>query len=248
VSNSDSVGRLSKLANKVHIPYDEKFSALSVNVSALFTSYLLGERAVVLQSVTPQMDVNCQRIIWRIAQQLREQASYLEIVPGMNNLTVQFDPKKFQAQVIIDQLQEFTNSTKAAEFEPRDIQIPVKYGGQYGPDLTLVAAHCQLTPEQVIELHSTGVYLVYFLGFQPGFAYLGGLAPQLTTPRRAEPRIRIEAGAVGIGGNQTGIYPSASPGGWQIIGQTNLSLFDAQRPQPSLLQPGDIVRFIVEHW
>ena len=217
-------------------------------MSALFTSYSLGERAVVLQSLDPQISEECQRIIWRIAQQLREQLCYVDIVPGMNNLTVLFDPQKFQAQHILKQLHAFADSTKALEFEPREIQIPVKYGGSYGPDLARVAEHCQLDPDEIIALHSAGTYLVYFLGFQPGFAYLGGLAPQLTTPRRAEPRIRIEAGAVGIGGNQTGIYPAASPGGWQIIGQTSVTLFDAKRAQPSLLQPGDVVRFIVEHW
>jgi KipI family sensor histidine kinase inhibitor len=156
-------------------------------VSALFTSYPLGERAVVLQSVDPQVSENCQRIIWRIAQQLREQRCYVDIVPGMNNLTVLFDPQKFQTQHILKQLHTLAESTKALEFEPREIQIPVKYGGQYGPDLAFVAEHCQLDVDEVIALHRAGSYLVYFLGFQPGFAYLGGLAPQLTTPRRAEP-------------------------------------------------------------
>lgn len=95
-------------------------------------------------------------------------------------------------------------------------------------------------------MHSQAEYLVYFLGFQPGFAYLGGLPQQLHTPRRAEPRLKIEAGSVGIGGSQTGVYPAASPGGWQIIGRTTLALFNPRQNPPTALQAGDIVRFVIE--
>ena len=127
----------------------------------------------------------------------------------------------------------------------RVVEIPVRYGGDDGPDLADVAAHTGLTPEEVVRRHSAGTYTVYFLGFQPGFAYLGGLDPALATPRRTEPRLAVPAGAVGIGGEQTGVYPAAAPGGWQLIGRTELPLFLPERDPPSLLAPGDTVRFVV---
>lgn len=200
-----------------------------------------------MQSNSSQINENCQRIMWGIAQKLRALNHCIDIVPGMNNLSAIVDPQRHSATAMLDILRELASTTQALEFQARQVQIPVHYGGEYGPDLDLVARHCQLSPKEVIALHSQTDYLVYFLGFQPGFAYLGGLAPALHTPRRADPRLQIAAGSVGIGGSQTGIYPAASPGGWQIIGRTNLRLFDAQQSKPSLLQPGDIVRFVAKN-
>jgi KipI family sensor histidine kinase inhibitor len=130
------------------------------------------------------------------------------------------------------------------EARPRTIEIPVSYGGDAGPDLTTVARHCGLSEHDVIERHAGGDYTVYCLGFQPGFAYLGGLDDTLATPRRPEPRLSVPAGSVCIGGVQTGIYPAATPGGWQIIGRTALRLFDPLRDPPTLLQAGDRIRFL----
>jgi len=121
--------------------------------------------------------------------------------------------------------------------------IPVCYGGEYGPDLDAVAAHCRMTADEVVARHQAGDYRVAMIGFAPGFAYLLGLDAALHMPRRASPRLRIPAGSVAIGGAQTGIYPSELPAGWQIIGRTPLSLFDAGRDPPCLLAPGDQVRF-----
>lgn len=118
------------------------------------------------------------------------------------------------------------------------------YGGAAGPDLDDVAQHCGLRPREVVELHASVDYVVWFLGFQPGFPYLGGLPERLASPRRAEPRLVVPAGSVGIGGSQTGIYPLPTPGGWQLIGHTPLPLFDPTRKTPVLLAPGDIVRFV----
>jgi KipI family sensor histidine kinase inhibitor len=127
--------------------------------------------------------------------------------------------------------------------ESRLMEVPVCYGGEFGPDLGAVARHCGLTEDQVIARHAAAEYLVYFLGFSPGFPYLGGMDPALETPRQASPRKSVAAGSVAIGGNQTGIYPLASPGGWRIIGRTPLRLFDARRRPPELLRMGDSVRF-----
>lgn len=122
--------------------------------------------------------------------------------------------------------------------------IGVRYGREHGPDLDAVAEHAELTPRQVIELHSTVEYRVAMLGFAPGFPYLLGLDPRIAMPRLATPRQRVEAGSVGIGGAQAGIYPRPGPGGWRIIGRTDALLFDPARDPPSLLAPGDRVRFV----
>ncbi|MGQ8873774.1 5-oxoprolinase subunit PxpB [Paenibacillus sp. TSA_86.1] len=126
---------------------------------------------------------------------------------------------------------------------PRVVTIPVCYGGEFGPDLVHVAHEHGLTIEEVIAIHSSVDYLVHMIGFAPGFPYLGGLPEQIATPRRATPRLRVEAGTVGIGGTQTGVYPVSTPGGWQCIGRTPLRLFDPEANPPSLLEAGDIVRF-----
>ena len=122
-------------------------------------------------------------------------------------------------------------------------EIPVCYGGEFGPDLNEVARHCGLPPEAVIDLHSRGDYLVHAVGFAPGFPYLGGLNEKLRTPRRPAPRLRVPKGSVGIGWTQTGIYPLETPGGWQLIGRTPVELFRPNESMPSLLKVGDRVRF-----
>lgn len=124
------------------------------------------------------------------------------------------------------------------------IEIPVTYGGEAGPDLEEVARWHQLSVAEVIEIHAGALYDVYMVGFLPGFAYLGGLSGRIHTPRLSVPRVKIPAGAVGIGGAQTGIYPLPSPGGWRLIGSTNVSLWNPSRKDPSLLHRGDRVRFV----
>jgi len=209
---------------------------------------LLGEDAVCMRSTAP-VCIAVQRRCWALAAALRTQAWALEVVPGMNNLTVQFDTAQQTAAGVLAQMQALwmPAAAPASDAGARVVEIPVRYGGSAGPDLAVVAAHVQMTEKEVIAAHSGADYRVYFLGFQPGFAYLGGLPPALAMPRRAEPRLAVPAGAVGIGGAQTGIYPAQSPGGWQIIGHTDIGLFDATRDPPSLLQSGDIVRFVAQH-
>ena len=123
------------------------------------------------------------------------------------------------------------------------VEIPVCYGNAFGPDLVDVAHHCRLAPEEIVAKHTAAEYRVHAVGFAPGFGYLGGLPRELHTPRRATPRLEVPAGSVGIGWQQTGVYPLASPGGWQIIGRTPLAMFRPDRESPALLSVGDTVKF-----
>lgn len=205
--------------------------------------YLLGEKTVVLE-LEPPMTLQSQQRIWGLAERLNHHEAVLEAVPGMNNLTVLLEHPQRGALNAIESLQRWWEESESLLFDPRAIDIPVTYGGEAGPDLALVASHCNMTEKQVVEAHSSASYIVYFLGFQPGFAYLGGLDEKLHVPRRAEPRLQVAVGSVGIGGAQTGIYPLSTPGGWQLIGRTSLRLFNPQSMPPTLLRPGDNIRFL----
>lgn len=205
--------------------------------------YLLGETAVVLE-LEPPVTLATQKRIWRLTQRLGEIPEVVEAIPGMNNITVVLRNPHSVALDAIERLQRWWEESEALEPDSRFIEIPVVYGTAAGPDLGEVARHAGLSEKQVVELHASIDYVVWFLGFQPGFPYLGGLPERLATPRRDEPRLQVPAGSVGIGGSQTGIYPLVTPGGWQLIGHTPLPLFDPQRDAPVLLRPGDTVRFI----
>ncbi len=207
--------------------------------------YFLGETAVALALPAPAC-LRQQRRIWQLAAQLRHYPTVCDVVPGMNNLTLSLDPAHGDPEQGMAWLREGWQALAADVSAPsgRWVEIPVWYGGDAGPDLAEVARHTGLSCAEVIACHSAADYRVYFLGFQPGFAYLGGLPDCLATPRRTQPRILAPAGSVGIGGSQTGIYPANSPGGWQLIGRTPLRLFDPQGEPPSLLLPGDRIRFV----
>lgn len=164
--------------------------------------------------------------------------------PAYASLLIDFDPLQIGTEELSTEVRARLAGEPGREPAPgRVVEVPVCYGGARGVDLEAVAAHCGLTPQQVVERHAAREYLVYFLGFSPGFPYLGDLDPALATPRLPSPRKLVPAGSVGIGGAQTGIYPTASPGGWRIIGQTPYRLFDPLRHPPALLEIGDRVRF-----
>lgn len=148
-------------------------------------------------------------------------------------------------QVVSDLLNESAAAAKAGgEGSAHVVRIPVCYGGEYGPDLDYVAEYHQLTPEEVVEIHTAPEYLVYMIGFCPGFPYLGGMDKRIATPRRETPRVEIPARSIGIAGEQTGGYPICTPGGWQLIGRTPMDMFDiGNEERPSLLQAGDRVKF-----
>jgi KipI family sensor histidine kinase inhibitor len=175
----------------------------------------------------------------------------LEPIAGVRNLhpaycsvLVKFDPLQRDHDELEKLLRQYIERLEDVNLpQPREVGIPVCYGGEHGPDLNDVSAIHGITPEQVIALHSSTSYLVYFLGFVPGFAYLGGLPEALVTPRLATPRRIVPAGSVGIAGSQTGVYPVATPGGWRLLGRTPVPMFLPDRNELSLLSIGDRVRF-----
>ncbi len=167
----------------------------------------------------------------------------IEVVPTYTSIYVYYDPLKLSYQEVLDAIKPFL-SAEPKEEKPRIVEIPTVYGGEFGPDIEFVAQHNGLTTDDVIEIHSKPLYRVYMLGFTPGFAYLGGMDERIATPRLEKPRLKVPAGSVGIAGKQTGIYPIESPGGWRLIGRTPLRLFTPEKDPPTLLQPGDYVKFI----
>ena len=167
-----------------------------------------------------------------------------ETVPAFCSLTVYFNPLVLSRKKLEKHIRKLldTYRTNGAETK-RIFLIPVCYEGEYAPDMENVCHLTGLTRDQIITLHSSVDYLIYMLGFLPGFPYLGGMDPKLEVPRLDSPRTAIPAGAVGIGGKQTGIYPLASPGGWRLIGRTPVKVYDPDRPDPILYQAGDRIRF-----
>lgn len=205
--------------------------------------YMLGERALVVV-FSPPVSLGTQQKIWGLTQFLAQHPLVADLVPGMNNLTICLHQSPASQQQGLDLLAQWWAEAATLEITSRTLALPVVYGGVYGPDLVAVAVHCQLTTKQVIELHVTPLYTVYFIGFQPGFPYLAGLDVGLHCPRHAIPRQSVAAGSVGIADGQTGVYPIKSPGGWQLIGQTSVKLFTADSHNPMLLRPGDQLRFV----
>jgi len=173
-------------------------------------------------------------------------AGVVDVVPAFASVTVYYDAAHIgsyaQLCAAIEARAVRADHAVVAH-DTRLVEIPVCYGGEFGPDLAEVAAHAGVSAEAVIALHGGASYRVHVVGFAPGFAYLGGLPEKIHTPRRATPRTKVPAGTVGIGGEQTGVYPLATPGGWNLIGRTPLAMFDAVRAEPALLRVGDRVKF-----
>jgi len=212
-----------------------------------FRCYPLGDSAIVIQ-FADEISITINQKIRAIGEFLDEYTfeGFVEYVPAFSTLTIYYQPGlvSFQeletmVQEMMEELPEATAGSQSAA-----IEIPVVYGGEWGPDLEFVALHNKLSIEEVIKIHSSPEYLVYMIGFAPGFPYLGGMDSRIATPRRETPRSKIFAGAVGIAGMQTGIYPIETPGGWQIIGKTTIDLFDKENESPVLLKAGDRIRFI----
>jgi inhibitor of KinA len=185
--------------------------------------------------------------VLRLTPLLQSVRGVTNVHPAYASILIDFNPRVIRhAEVQRAAADLFRQAAAAAWPQPRTVEIPVFYGGEYGPDLEAVAALGGHTPDEVVALHSSAEYLVYFLGFSPGFPYLGGMPESIAAPRLDTPRRRVPAGSVAIGGRQTGVYPMASPGGWRIIGRTPARLFDPDADPPVLLRMGDHVRFVVK--
>ncbi|SFR13204.1 5-oxoprolinase subunit PxpB [Desulfoscipio geothermicus] len=167
-----------------------------------------------------------------------------EYIPTYRSILVIYDPMVWKFESLVTRLRELEGSLASMKLpQPRIYHIPVVYGGEFGPDLPFVCRYTGLTEEEVVEIHTTTKYLIYMLGFTPGFPYLGGMDDKIAAPRLDTPRTSIPAGSVGIAGRQTGIYPVESPGGWRIIGCTPIKLFQPFNKRPVLFNAGDYIRF-----
>ena len=208
----------------------------------------LGDAALLIQ-LGDEIDLTINQRVHALAAILDASPieGFIETVPAYGTLILHYDPLILTYAKIskwvrakLDQVED----TKLSK--PRQVEVPVRYGGEFGSDLEFVASNCGLSVEDVIRLHSARTYTVYMMGFTPGFPYMGKLDGAIVTPRLPTPRTRVPAGTVAIAGSQTGIYPIDSPGGWRLIGWTSLRLFDLESESPFLFSPGDEVKFVVE--
>jgi inhibitor of KinA len=223
-----------------------------VNGSA-FRLVQAGDSVVVVE-LEDRIDerVNAQAIRLAAVVEAARIGGVRDVVPTYRSVAVYFDPLRTDYTGLCDLLSTHAAEGSASVVDDRRnitralVRIPVRYGGDDGPDLAEVAIFSKLSEAEVIARHTGRVYRVFMMGFLPGFPYLGTVDPAIAAPRRATPRLRVPAGSVGIAGSQTGIYPAETPGGWQVIGRTPVTLFDMSRTDPFLLEPGDAVEFYAE--
>ena len=188
--------------------------------------------------------VNARVRAFTIALEESKLPGIVEMVPTYRSLMVHYDPGVIRYDGLVKELKGLLGQLSSIQIPPSDVlEIPVLYGGEAGPDLDFVAEHNHKTPEQVIQIHTSTEYLIYMLGFTPGFTYLGGMSDEIAAPRLKQPRVKIPAGSVGIAGSQTGVYPIDSPGGWQLIGRTPVRMYDPDRAEPILPKAGEYIKF-----
>ena len=209
--------------------------------------FLLGGDKALYVELGSSIDREVNRRIKQLVHSIDEESipGVIDLAPAYCSILVYYDP----LHISVDDLQRRLtalnqSSTEEASEVASIVEVPCLYGGEYGPDLDFVASHNNLSEEEVIDIHTGGEYLVYMLGFNPGFPYLGGMSERIATPRLSTPRVTITAGSVGIAESQTGVYPLDSPGGWRLIGRTPVPIFDPDREPPAVAQAGDTVRFV----
>jgi KipI family sensor histidine kinase inhibitor len=206
---------------------------------------LMGDRGLLLEfgdEISPEVNEKVRRMA--LAIQAKAIEGIIETVPTYRSLLIIYNPLILSIDDLKKRLIQIENGLQQTPFpEPKLTQIPVVYGGAYGPDLEEVARYHQISPQEVIRLHCSKPYFIYMIGFMPGYPYMGELPGALITPRLKTPRLSVPAGSVAIAQKQTGIYPMESPGGWQILGRTPVKMFDPEKDPPALLQMGDLVQF-----
>lgn len=189
-------------------------------------------------------DINKKIRAFKIAVEKSGIPGIVETVPTYRSLLVHYQPEVIGFKELTGEFEKLMGDLSGIPIPPPTvIEIPVLYGGEMGPDIENVAEHNGKTVDEVIRIHTSEEYLIYMLGFIAGFPYLGGMSKEIATPRLKSPRVKIDGGSVGIAGEQTGVYPVDSPGGWQLIGRTPLKLYDADREKPVLLEAGQYIKF-----
>jgi inhibitor of KinA len=188
--------------------------------------------------------VNARTIACAEAIQGAQLPGVRDVVPTYRSVAIYFDPLRTNGNLLMESVdREATRASSVAGTSRAPVRIPVCYGGELGPDLASVAAFAGMGEQDVVGVHTSTTYRVFMLGFVPGFAYLGIVDGRIAMPRHSTPRVRVPLGSVGIAGVQTGVYPTETPGGWQLIGRTPLKPFDPAREQPFLMKAGDTVQF-----
>ena len=208
----------------------------------------LGDSSLLVQ-LGDEIDLTVNQRVHALARLIEASSiqGIIETVPAYATLLVHYDPLILSFTQIKNHLRaRIAQTEETISRKPRRVEVPVRYGGTYGPDLEFVALHCGLHVEDVIRIHTERTYTIFMMGFTPGFPYMGKLDDAIITPRLEAPRTRVPAGTVAIAGSQTGIYSIDSPGGWQLIGWTPLNLFEPESETPFLFSPGDEVKFIEE--
>lgn len=202
-------------------------------------------RVQVIAEDAVAISVNTATRAQSLAAQLRQSGNWIEVVPGMDSVTIRFDPMSMDLLSVSQQLATTLETARAEPTStPSTLDISVHYGGADGPDLKDICADLNLTEAEFITHHTAQTYPVEMIGFTPGFAYLGGLDEALSVPRKSKPRTHVPAGSIGISGLYSGLYAMPGPGGWPLIGRTDHTLFDAQSDTPFLIQPGQLIRFV----
>ena len=206
----------------------------------------VGDSSVLIEfgkEISPEINSRIATMVKLLKVQQIE--GIVDMIPSFCALLINYDSRVISYSKLKKRLEDVLKLDAESESIAAEVfEIPVCYGGKYGPDMTNLIEHSGLSEKEIIEIHSGSDYLIYMLGFLPGFPYLGGLDERIHIPRLASPRIKIPAGSVGIGGAQTGIYPLDSPGGWQLLGQTPVKTYDPERETPILFEAGDYIRFV----
>ena len=205
-----------------------------------------GDQAIVVElgdDISPETNRRVRDLT--VAVDAAALAGVYDLMPTYRSLLIYYDPLTISYSGLREKLEALEENLNEASLDsPQVVQIPTLYGGDHGPDLEFVAQNASISTGEVVDIHSGTDYLVYMMGFSPGFPYLGGLSEKLHTPRLQTPRTAIPAGSVGIAESQTGVYPVSSPGGWRLIGRTPVKMFDQDKEPPSLLAAGDYIRFV----
>ena len=239
IAHTDGVERLRPDSQRTVLAMKQDESQQPLCISMLGTTAMLFEAPGAL-------DLRTQRRVWTLAREVESWPGVREAVPGVTNLMLTFSTPPADPDALGSALRDTWAAASELQIEGKVVELPVEYGGEFGPHLQDVVNHTGLSVDEVVQLHCAPLYTVYALGSHPGYCYLGGMDPRIATPRRKVPVLGLPGGAVSIGGVQTGVSASAGPSGWNTIGHTSMSFFDSTRDNPATLAPGDMIRFRVE--